>query len=124
MRIACGTVELSGEKTWKDDNNAEGKRPDSITIKLLQNGVVVDSKVVTAKDNWKWKFVGHPLHDNHEVNYTYTVLENDVPYYSENVNGMNVTNTISELTELTVTKQWKDNENSYNTRPEKIVVNS
>lgn len=123
VRIACGTVELSGEKTWKDDNNAEGKRPDSITIKLLQNGVVVDSKVVTAKDNWKWKFVGHPLHDNHRVNYTYTVLENDVPYYSENVNGMNVTNTISELTEVTVTKQWKDNENSYNTRPEKIVVN-
>ena len=29
------TREVSGSKTWKDDNNRDGKRPSQITVNLL-----------------------------------------------------------------------------------------
>ena len=32
------TIEVSGSKIWKDDNNRDGKRPKEITVNLLANG--------------------------------------------------------------------------------------
>ena len=43
-----GTTSVNGTKTWKDNNNQDGKRPDSIKINLLANGKVIQTKTVTA----------------------------------------------------------------------------
>ena len=32
------------QKVWNDANNQDGKRPSSITINLLKNGKVIDTK--------------------------------------------------------------------------------
>ena len=40
-------ISLSGTKTWDDNNNQDGKRPDSITVILLANGTKVASQEVT-----------------------------------------------------------------------------
>lgn len=49
-------LSISGEKTWIDDNNAQGLRPSFISIELYRNGEKVDSREVTAKENWKYSF--------------------------------------------------------------------
>src|SRR5699024_589845 len=54
------TTEVSGSKTWDDANDQDGKRPDSITIRLYANGKQVDTQTVTAKDDWKWSFTNLP----------------------------------------------------------------
>ena len=46
--------ELSGTKTWEDDDNRDGLRPDSITINLLADGEKVQETVVTANENDEW----------------------------------------------------------------------
>ena len=47
-------MDIIGAKTWDDNNNQDGARPASITIRLLANGTEVDSKEVTAADQWEW----------------------------------------------------------------------
>ncbi|HDT8141692.1 TPA: Cna B-type domain-containing protein, partial [Enterococcus faecalis] len=39
-------VEISGQKTWNDNEDQDGKRPKSITVNLLANGKQVQSKEV------------------------------------------------------------------------------
>ena len=51
-------IDLSGSKTWDDADNQDGKRPDSITIRLYADGTELKDKAltVTAEDGWKWSF--------------------------------------------------------------------
>ena len=49
-------IEIQGTKTWVDNNNQDGKRPESIRIHLYQNGEYVTSKVVTENSNWSYTF--------------------------------------------------------------------
>lgn len=49
-------IDISGTKTWEDKNNQDGKRPEKIVVNLIANGHKVQSKVVTAKDNWQYSF--------------------------------------------------------------------
>ena len=39
-----------------DDNNKDNTRPDSITVNLLRNGVIIKSKVVSEEGNWEYSF--------------------------------------------------------------------
>src|SRR5699024_5312493 len=50
------TTEVSGSKTWDDKEDQDGKRPDSITIRLYADGKQVDAVTVTAEEGWKWNF--------------------------------------------------------------------
>lgn len=116
------TITISGSKTWNDNNNQDGKRPSSITIRLYANGVEQKDKEVTADDDWKWSFAGLPKYENGlEINYTIT--EDAVDEYTPAYNGFNVTNTYTpEQTSVTVTKAWNDAGNQDGIRPESITV--
>ena len=85
-------VELSGEKTWKDDNNSVGKRPTSITVRLLRDGEVIETRNVTAGTDWKYTFGRLPADDGYGHTYTYTLHEDGVEGYYSQIDGMNVTN--------------------------------
>lgn len=41
------------QKVWRDDGNEE-KRPEDITVQLLENGNVVDTVVLSPKNNWEY----------------------------------------------------------------------
>ena len=88
------TVTVSGTKTWDDNNNQDGIRPSSITVNLLRNGSVVQSKTVTADANgvWKYSFTGLAKYDDKNVKITYTISENAVTGYTTTVNGYDITN--------------------------------
>lgn len=88
---------VSGTKTWKDNDDQDGKRPDSIKVNLLANGKVVQIKTVTASDNWKYSFTNLPEFENGQK-ITYTVTENAVAGYTSTVDGYNITNTHNPTT--------------------------
>jgi hypothetical protein len=117
------TVIISGEKTWDDADNQDGKRPESITINLLANGVVVDTKTVTEADGWKWSFEGVNKYENGEE-IVYSITEETVDGYETTVDGFNVTNTYApEKIVISGTKTWNDDANRDGIRPESITIN-
>ena len=114
---------VSGTKTWKDNDDQDGKRPDSIKVNLLANGKVVQSKTVKASDNWKYSFTNLPEFENGKK-ITYTVTEDAVAGYTSTVDGYNVTNNHTPATvRVSGTKTWKDNNNQDGIRPSSITVN-
>jgi len=43
-------IDVPVSKTWADNNNADGNRPDSVTVRLYADGVEVASHVLTAAE--------------------------------------------------------------------------
>ena len=91
------TINISGTKTWNDNNNQDGIRPSSITVNLLANGQQVASKTVSASDNWQYSFDNLAAYANGQK-ITYTVTENAVAGYTSTVDGYNITNTHNPTT--------------------------
>ena len=87
-------TDLSGEKTWNDRNNAQGKRPTSITVRLLRDGVEIESRKVTAGTNWSYTFQHLPVDDGYGNIYTYEVHEDGVSGYYSRSDGRNFTNSL------------------------------
>ncbi|WP_141669169.1 Cna B-type domain-containing protein, partial [Bacillus wiedmannii] len=101
------TTSIAGTKTWKNDN--EKDRPSSIKVELLQNEKVVDTKEVTAADDWKYKFDNLVTYDANGVAYKYEVKEQPIDGYTTEVNGYDITNTkVVQKTKVEGTKTWKD----------------
>ncbi|MGS0417838.1 Cna B-type domain-containing protein [Bacillus mycoides] len=120
------TTSVSGTKMWNDNNNKFGKRPESITVQLLQNGTEFQTKEVKAdeKGNWTFSFTDLPKYDEQGKEFVYTVGEVKVDRYETKVEGTTITNTYknTETTEVSGKKVWEDYNNKFNTRPESITV--
>ena len=127
-----GTIE--GEKTWDDNNNAAGKRPETITVRLYKNGEPAkdakgnDIVAVTSKDaNWKYTFTDLADKDDEGNTITYSVREDPVEYYETTYSGYNITNKYTEKKvnedkiDITVIKKW-DDQGQQDKRPEFIEV--
>ena len=116
---------ISGQKTWNDNDNQDGKRPSKITVNLLANGVKVASKEVKpdATGNWTYHFDHLDVVDDAGNVIAYTVSEEPVAGYETTVEGTNITNNrIPDMTEVVVKKVWDDKENKDGLRPSKITV--
>ena len=116
---------ISGQKTWNDNDNQDGKRPSKITVNLLANGLKVASKEVKpdATGNWAYRFDNLDLVDDAGNIIAYTVSEEPVAGYETTVEGTNITNNrIPDMTEVVVKKVWDDKENKDGLRPEKITI--
>ncbi|PHE02390.1 Cna B-type domain-containing protein, partial [Bacillus toyonensis] len=115
-KVAKMTVE--GTKKWKDGNAID--RPSSIQVDLLQNGNVIQTKEVTAANDWKYSFTNVESYDVNGSAYTYTVKERPVAGYKSETNGYDITNTKVGQTTVEGIKTWKDG-NAAN-RPTTIKV--
>ena len=116
---------VSGQKTWNDNDNQDGKRPSKITVNLLANGVKVASKEVKpdATGTWAYHFDNLNVVDDAGNVIAYTVSEEPVEGYETTIEGTNITNTrTQEVTEVAVKKIWDDKDNKEGLRPEKITV--
>lgn len=106
---ASDTTKISVVKEWVDEGY-ESKRPQSITVNLLQNGTVYQSAILTA-DNWSLTWDELPKQDEDGKLYGYTVQEVAVDGYISNVTaidgGFKITNTYN-LTSINVKKVWND----------------
>ena len=98
-------IKVEGAKTWKDHNNQDGFRPESITINLLADGVVIDTVTVTEAESWCWSFENLPKYRDHGTEIVYSVTEDAVEEYISDVHGFDVTNTHApEKTSVNVVK--------------------
>ena len=113
---------ITGSKTWNDNGDQDGKRPSSITVRLLADGRVVSHKKITEKDNWSWNFEDLPVYEKGEK-ITYTIKEDSVENYETKLDGYNIINTHkTETTSVSGTKTWNDNNNQDGVRPDSITV--
>ena len=116
------TVDLSGRKTWRDANDQDGMRPESITLHLVANGVEKAQKTVTEQDGWAWTFDGLPRYEN-GAEIAYTIVEDAVPGYTAEISGPNITNRYTPaLISVSVSKVWEDANDQDGLRPEEITV--
>lgn len=117
-------VDVPVTKTWSDNNNKDGNRPESVTVRLYADGVEVASHVLTAAENWNFTFTDLPRYqEDNKTEIVYTVNEDAVPMYSVQINGYNLVNIYQpEVTSLSVAKRWNDNNNAANKRPKSIFM--
>jgi hypothetical protein len=124
----CEWISLSGQKTWNDQGNTAA-RPSTIAVTLRQDGKAIQTKVVSAADNWSYTFDHMPKFDEGDGHqYAYTVEETDgngnaVSGYnaSYSADNLNIVNTI-QTTSVSVNKVWNDNSNQDGRRPINIQV--
>ena len=124
-------IELTVNKTWADDNNANNKRPTSIKYVLTGNGLTKEQVVTgntTTNEDWSYKFTDLPKYNAQGNEIVYTVDEQeanagDFKFYTKQVVGLNVTNTFTvpnDKIEVQVNKVWEDNSNANAKRPTSI----
>ena len=88
-------VEIAGTKTWNHGNNPNP--PDSIIVYVYADGELTVQRQVTAKEGWKYAFeLPKYAEDGHEI--VYTVGEADVPGYTAEIHGYDITNTYTGAT--------------------------
>lgn len=80
-------------KVWDDLDNADKLRPASVTIHLFADGAEVDSKQLTAADDWTWT-PEQPMYREGGQEVVYTITEDPVLGYKTEIDGFTVTNKI------------------------------
>ena len=71
-------LDIDGQISWSLD--ATDTQPQSVTVNLLANGSVVDSKDVTADKNgqWVYSFKGLDLEDDNKKEIVYSIKASDI----------------------------------------------
>lgn len=116
------TVSVEGKVIWEDDNNHDGLRPESVTIKLLANEEKVDETSATEKEGWKISFKNLPKYKSGKE-IKYKVEQKKAKGYETKTNGFDVVNTHSpEKINIEGVKMWDDSNNKDRIRPESIKV--
>ncbi len=114
---------VAGSKTWSDRGDNDGKRPESITVRLHKDGQEIASKTVTEKDNWSWEFTGLDKYRDKGTEVVYTITEDAVDGYTSEVNNYDIENKYApEKTSVSVTKAWSDSNDQDGVRPNDIRV--
>ncbi len=89
-------TKINGKKTWVDEDNKNGKRPQSIKVYAMLNGAVAAEAIVDAANNWSYEFNLPALDDNKKEN-IYTIKEEQVENYTSKIEGYNIINTYTEV---------------------------
>ena len=122
-------TQVSVKKAWDDKDNQDGKRPSSVTVKLLADGQDTDKTLeLNAANGWTGSFTDLDA-DKGGTPIQYTVVEVTVPGYTSKVtgdaaSGFTITNSYSpETVNVKSTKNWDDANNQDGKRPTKITIN-
>ena len=134
------TVDINVAKSWNDDGDRDGKRPDSVEIQLyrtltkddsaVEYDVAVDGKTLTLDESngWKGTFTDLPANEK-GVPIQYTVKESNVSEdYVSSVDKIEdgsfvITNSYTpESITVCGSKTWDDQNNKDGVRPACIVI--
>ena len=134
------TVDINVAKSWNDDGDRDGKRPDSVEIQLyrtltkddsaVEYDVAVDGKTLTLDESNGWKDTFTDLPANEKgVPIQYTVKESNVSEdYVSSVDKIEdgsfvITNSYTpESITVCGSKTWDDQNNKDGVRPACIVI--
>ena len=122
-------TEVPVKKVWKDEDNQDGKRPTSVTVKLLADGQDTGKTLeLTEANGWAGSFKDLDA-DKGGTPIKYTVVEVTVAGYTSEItgdaaSGFTITNSYSpETVDVKATKNWDDANNQDGKRPTKITIN-
>ena len=124
-----GKTSVTVTKRWEDDNDQDGKRPNTIKVQLYADGKAQGKEVeLSTKNNWTHTFSNLPLKaKGKEIQYQVKEV-GTVKGYTSTVDDSNKGNVVitnsrtPEVTEVAVKKIWDDADNKEGLRPEKITV--
>lgn len=118
--------DLTLTKEWNDNNNEANKRPGSITLTL--NGTDYSFNGDMKADKWTKVVKDLPIYDGNGDKIGYRVEEKNVPanYEIESTNNEKLTvinkfKVNDQKTNLTLIKEWDDNNNEAKKRPDKVT---
>ena len=115
-------VKVSGQKVWDDADDQDGKRPTSITVKVMDGSTVVDRLEVTAANGWKFESKDLPKYRNGQE-IVYTLTEDAVAQYETKIDKFTITNSYTpETVKVSGQKVWDDANNQDGKRPASIKV--
>ena len=115
-------VKVSGQKVWNDADNQDGKRPTSITVKVMDGSTIVDTLEVTAANGWKFESKDLPKYRNGQE-IAYTLKEDAVAQYETKIDKFTITNSYTpETVKVSGQKVWDDANNQDGKRPASIKV--
>lgn len=131
-----GRTDIPVTKTWLDNGNAYGTRPDTLTLTLyrrIEGGAEVMVREVTppveswtkVADTWTYTFADLPIADKDGHPYIYRVAETVPEGYirSDDLEGdLTLTNTLYAQIDIPVTKTWVDNSDGWGERPERVTI--
>ncbi len=125
-------VYITVKIVWDDDDDAEGKRPETIRCHLLADGVKEDSANLTYS-NCQWNYTGfayrYRYNKGSEINYT-VVLDSEtnpatgyITSYSSDGTNFEIINTYApDKVNVSVTVAWDDAGNQDGLRPETVMI--
>ena len=141
-----GFVTVKGRKIWEDDDNADGKRPESIRINIISGdgGVARELDVSGSGNEWEWSASGLPRYDGNGDEIQYSVAEGTAQTgtdkVSEGITGYkayyedpvfneqeltwtcDITNMNYKVYNIVVSKKWEDNDDNLGLRPDSVKV--
>lgn len=133
-----GRTDIPVTKTWLDNHNAYGTRPDTLTLTLyrrIDGGAeeMVREVMPPAEswtkdeetDTWTYTFADLPIADKDGNRYIYRVAETVPEGYirSDNPQGdLTLSNTLYAQIDIPVTKTWVDNSDGWGERPESVTI--
>ena len=129
------TVGISVKKVWDDEDNANGMRPNQITVQLIKDGKTFRSAELSEQNGWQYEFSDVPKDAWYSI-YEETDGKYAVSYSGNAADGYVITNTYPTdtpkneqpeptnptLTDIPVYKMWNDSENAAGERPQSITV--
>lgn len=118
------------QKVWRDWDGSEitSDLPESITVKLLQNGDEYRTGELTLQSGWRYTFEDLDIKDPEGSDYVYSVKEEGIEGWRSATEGnadegYTITNTrIPPDTSRSVIKVWDDDGDSDGLRPESVMV--
>ncbi|MBT1174469.1 Cna B-type domain-containing protein [Bifidobacterium sp. LC6] len=128
MTDALERTSITGTKTWDDQNNQDGKRPTSVTVRLHADGADTGkSAVASAAGNWTYAFTNLPAKHTEGAlagqPINYTVVEEAVNGYTPQINGNAITNQHTpETTSIQGSKVWDDQNDQDGKRPALVTI--
>ena len=123
-------MDVTVQKVWDDDENRDGKRPESITVVIKADGTEIQSVTLTAAEGWHKTIYELPKdHGGTEIAYTWEEAEIELPegYVLKSNESSGYVTTITnaytpETVDLIILKVWKDDNNVDHIRPDHVDV--
>ena len=118
---------INVKKVWDDSDDQDGKRPDSVIVRLRAGGGAVAYKEVTEADNWECSFEDVYAYEG-GYRLSYTVSEDAADGYTTAIGkddggNFTITNTRApDKTQVAVYKAWDDMGDREGFRPESVKV--
>lgn len=139
-------VRIVVKKNWNDSNNSDGIRPDSVVVRVYQNGTEINHKTLDASNNWTAEFNDLSKTDPVGEDYEYEVKEDSSSVVNGNAKtgyevayevkkstdkstgittiSTDITNTHKPKTvQKTIRKVWDDENDQDKIRPDSVRFN-